>query len=277
MATSGGGGGVGLNPDAAAPLNEDAAPALEAAAEVKFDRGLNGRHVDVRHQWARKVFGVLGCEYISMVGIAALVMMEGEAWVKASPDMAFTLVIASCFGVLSMLLSFIVLPASMLKRFPDNFVLLCAFTCISGVAVGLGCLRFNLDSLLVGLGISSFIVAALSAFACQTTFDFLGCVPYIFVTILLLSAFQSMLSLGDELHMYDSDAVGGTFKVRALERTCGSALCVLLFIVFDVQLIMKGYHYDKIGPEDFLAAAVQMHVDPILLILYFLRCGKRDK
>lgn len=274
MSTANAEGGV-TNAEPLAPAAAAEVTPPEESGGASISKELWAANVDMRHQFARKVFGVIGCQLISMVGIAALVMMDGEAWVKASPDMSFTMVIASVIGVMCMLVSFMVLPASMLKRFPDNYVLLTVFTGITGIAVGLACLRFNLDSLLVGLGVTSFIVAALSAFACQTTSDFIGCGPYLFVVLMTAAAFQSMLQLGDELHMYDGDALGSTFKVHSLERTCGTALCVLLFIVFDVQLIMKGYHFDEIGPDDFVAAAIHIYVDPLLLCAYCLRLGKK--
>lgn len=251
-----------------------AAPAAQAplVAEKEEDR-LQNAPVEVRHQWARKVFGVIGCQLISMVGIAALVMMDGESWVKSSPDMALTLVAASGMGVVCMMLTFMILPAYLLKRFPDNYILLCLFTALVGVMVGLICLRFAFDNLLVGMGIVSFIVAALSSFACQTSADFLDGGPYTFVNVLTLTAFGLMYATGSALHAYEGESAIATFKLNYLAVTCAAALVVLWFIVYDLQLIMRGTHFDTFGKNDYVAAAIHIYVDPLLLLL-FCCCGK---
>eukprot|EP00929_Paragymnodinium_shiwhaense_P107945 TRINITY_DN74299_c0_g1_i1.p1 TRINITY_DN74299_c0_g1~~TRINITY_DN74299_c0_g1_i1.p1 ORF type:complete len:276 (-),score=58.18 TRINITY_DN74299_c0_g1_i1:30-857(-) len=257
-----------------ATASAGAASAPQAPLVDDKGDGLKGSSVEVRHQWARKVFGVIGCQLISMVGIAALVMMDGESWVKSSPDMALTLVAAASMGVVCMMLTFMILPAYMLKRFPDNYILLCLFTALTGVLVGLLCLRFAVDSLLVGVGVVSFIVAALSSFACQTSADFLDRGPYTFVNVLTFTAFCLMYCTGTALHAYEGESALATFSMSNLATTCFLALLVLWFIVYDMQLIMLGTHFDQFGKNDYVAAAIHVYVDPILLCLYCC-CGRR--
>jgi len=246
-----------------------AAPLVDEKNEL-----LSAASVEVRHQWARKVFGVIGCQLISMVGIAAMVMMDGESWVKSSPDMAVTLVAAAGMGVTCMMLTFMILPAYLLKRFPDNYILLCLFTALVGVLVGLTCLRFAWDSLLVGMGIVSFIVAALSSFACQTSADFLDNGPYTFVNVLTFTAFCLMYCTGTALHAYEGESAIATFQAFTLAKTCFWALMVLWFIVYDMQLMMRGTHFDQFGKSDYVAAAIHIYVDPLLLVFSGC-CGKK--
>lgn len=265
---------------AAAPLEgspaQAAAPLVEEKEEKEKNETLKGTAVEARHQWARKVLGVIGCQLISMVGIAALVMMDGESWVKSSPDMALTLIAAAGMGVVCMMLTFMILPAYMLKRFPDNYILLCLFTALVGVLVGLLCLRFGFDSLLVGMGVVSFIVAALSSFTCQTSADFLDSGPYTFVNVLTFTAFCLMYCTGAALHAYEGESSIATFQSGNLFVTCMGALGVLWFIVLDMQLMMRGTHCDQFGKHDFVAAAIHIYVDPILLPLFAVVGSRKE-
>lgn len=59
-----------------------------------------------------------------------------------------------------------------MRRSPTNYLLLTLFTAAESVMVGFICIQYTQESVLIALGLTAFLVLALSLFACQTKVDF---------------------------------------------------------------------------------------------------------
>merc|ERR1719324_1503369 len=112
------------------------------------------------------------------------------------------------------------------------------FTVCKSVLIGFICLNYTLESILVVVGITAFIVLALTAFACQTSYDFTGMGPYLFAGSMCLLGFGFMFMIGSMMGLGASPA----FKVMNLAYSCMGALLFSFYIVFHTQLILGGKH-----------------------------------
>merc|ERR1719498_1259144 len=84
-----------------------------------------------------------------------------------------------------MMFVFICCPDTM-RRSPTNYILLAIFTVAKSVMLGFICIGYTQESVLIAVGITAFVVVALTLFACQTTVDFTGYGPYLFCGLMVL-------------------------------------------------------------------------------------------
>merc|ERR1740121_3598174 len=83
----------------------------------------------------------------------------------------------------------------MMRRVPDNYVLLSLFTLFESVVVGFVSAQYTQESVVIAMGITALVVVSLTIFACQTTWDFTGFGPYLFCALMVLSGFAFVLCL----------------------------------------------------------------------------------
>merc|ERR1712086_943391 len=93
-----------------------------------------------------------------------------------------------------MMFVFMCCPDTMRKT-PTNYIIMFVFTLAESIMVGFICIQYKTDSVLIVLGITAFVVAGLSLFACQTKSDFTGMGPYLFCAVMVLMGFGFVLTI----------------------------------------------------------------------------------
>merc|ERR1711920_1000886 len=127
--------------------------------------------------------------------------------------------------------------------------------------------QYTQASVLIALAITTFVVFGLTLFACQTSIDFTGCGPYLFVAMLCLMAFGFFCWLGSVFMS------GPAWEMMRLMYACGGALLFSFYIVYDTQLIVGGKHRraNEFSIDDYAFAAISLYLDIVQLFLYLLR------
>lgn len=148
------------------------------------------------------------------------------------------------------------------RTFPYNYIFLLVVTVAMSITTGFVTAMYSTQSVLMAMGTTAFVFAALSAYACCTKSDFTGMGPYLMCALFALIGVSFMFSL-----MY---AFGGAVPswLHTAYALCGAVL-FSFYIVYDTQLILgKGKH--SISIDDYAFAALSLYLDVINLFLYIL-------
>lgn len=222
--------------------------------------------ISVRHGFIQKVYGILGCQLTLTTIVGGIVMHYGEIWAKSNPAMVMTMLWGSLAVSVAMLFVFICCPDTM-RQTPTNYIILTLFTLAESVMVGFICIQYTQESVLIALGLTAFIVCSLTLFACQTSYDFTGMGPYLFVACMVLMGFGFVLSLAA---MFGS--VGPAWHGMRLCYSAAGALLFSMYIVYDTQLIVGGKHSRcQFSIDDYAMAAISLYIDIVQLFLYLLQ------
>lgn len=253
---------------------------LEAAGNNEGEPGGTGDiskelvslgNTEVRNGFIRKVYGIVGSQLLLTAMIASGVLRLGHAWMPAHPELAMSLMFISLVGSIACMCVFQCCPDTM-RRSPTNYIILLLFTQCEAVMIGFICLNYTLDSILIAVGVTAFIVLSLTIFACQTTVDFTGCGPYLFAGSMCLCAFGFFFMLGSMLGL----SATPLFKPLYLAYSCMGALLFSFYLVFHTQLIVGGKHQFQFTVDDYAVAAINLYLDIIQLFLFILRMlGRR--
>jgi protein lifeguard len=140
------------------------------------------------------------------------------------------------------------------KSYPTNLLFLTGFTVLEAYSISV--ITSFYDSLIVieALIITLGIFVALTAFACQTKYDFTSWMPYLFGGLWCLIIFGFMAAFFP--------------KNSTVELVWGGITALIFsgYILVDTQLIMRHYHV-----EEEIAAAISLYLDIINLFLAILR------
>merc|ERR1719379_2227595 len=74
----------------------------------------------------------------------------------------------------------------LMRQSPQNYIILFVFTLAESVLVGFICVQYTKESVLIVLAVTALVVFALTLFACQTTYDFTGCGPYLLCALMVM-------------------------------------------------------------------------------------------
>merc|ERR1719277_1080580 len=89
---------------------------------------------------------------------------------------------------------------SLLRRFPENYMLLGMLTVAESMLVGFACLRYSTASILLCCGLTAAVVAGLTLFALRTKTDFTGLGPYLVSFLLVFTLCGFVLSMMAAFH-----------------------------------------------------------------------------
>ncbi|CAD7936331.1 unnamed protein product [Amoebophrya sp. A25] len=215
-------------------------------------------HVDVRHGFVRKVFGLVACQLALTALIAAPFVVfydsVAPALIQYQGLVAFVMVFPLLLTCVAMC------RPHLLREYPSNYGFLAAMTVSMGVLVGFACMRYEAWSILGVAGLTAGIVAGLGAFAMQTKYDFTGMAPYLFACLLCLIVTSFVLAL---------------FPISQPVMMVYSGLGSLLFcfyIIYDIQMIVDGKHHAyRFAIDEYVYAALHLYLDIINLFLHLLR------
>merc|ERR1719456_1687875 len=125
-----------------------------------------------------------------------------------------------------------------MQEAPTNYFLLFGFTVAESVLVGIICIGYTKESVLIVFAITAIVVVALSLFACQTKYDITGFAPYMLVGLIVLMSFGFILTLASWTGLASTAA----FQTMRLVYAGFGALLFSGFIVMDTQMIVGGTH-----------------------------------
>jgi protein lifeguard len=140
------------------------------------------------------------------------------------------------------------------KSYPTNLVFLGVFTALEAYTISVITSFYESRIVLTALVFTLAIFVALTAFACQSKYDFTSWIPYLFGGLWILIIFGFMAAF---------------FPFNSKVELGYGIVCALIFsgyILVDTQLVMRHYHV-----EEEIAAAISLYLDIINLFLAILR------
>eukprot|EP00435_Cladocopium_sp_Y103_P010759 s3143_g2.t2 len=285
-------------PSHLAPPNEDLGPRRSLAApfnqETKISGSMRGRHgmftertpltdaegpetdelygiedTAIRHGFVRKVFSILLVQLVTTVLVGGVVMKMALPISKANPALTMALMMGSLVIAIACMCIFACCPRTM-QETPTNYILLGAFTLAEAVLVGFISASYTQASVLIVLATTCVVVMGLILFACQTTYDITGFLPYVLVACLALFGFGMILTLSVFFGALTTSSP--VFQTMHLVYSICGVLIFSCFIVLDTQLIVGGKHSKyRFGVDDYCMAAINLYMDIVQLFLYLLQ------
>mmetsp|Transcript_4283 Transcript_4283/g.7112 ORF Transcript_4283/g.7112 Transcript_4283/m.7112 type:complete len:256 (-) Transcript_4283:118-885(-) len=252
--------GATPSPFAAGPIGDRDDKPLVALSDVA-----------VRHGFIQKVYGLVGVQLTLTTLIASAIVRYGETYFKAHPEVTVNLMFLAFAGSMSMMCVFACCPQT-LRQSPQNYLIMFAFTFFKSILIGFICINYTLDSVLLAVGVTAFVVLSLTIFACQTTYDFTGMGPYLFAATLVVFSFGFFFMLASWMGLAGTE----TFKTMHLAYCAMGTLLFSCYIVYHTQLIVGGKHQRQFTVDDYAPAAINLYIDIVQLFLFILRMlGKR--
>ncbi|EJT70992.1 transmembrane BAX inhibitor domain-containing protein-containing protein 4 [Gaeumannomyces tritici R3-111a-1] len=216
--------------------------------DFKFGGSVSEATIDIRHQFIRKVYAILSAQLLLTGAVSTLgfVSQGYRDWTRAHPGALWL----SLFGAMGLMM----LTFWKRKEYPTNLLFLAGFTLLEAYTVSVIVTLFESSIVLSAVALTGGIFIFLTAFACQTKYDFTSWAPYLFgglwglVLFGFVAAFLPFNSTADLIY-------GGL-----------GALIFSGYILVDTQLIMRHHHV-----EEEIAAAISLYLDIINLFLAILR------
>lgn len=220
----------------------------------------------VRNGFIRKVYGIVGSQLLMTTLISIAIMKAGKVFLRQHQSMVLGLILLSAALSIGTMCIFCCAP-SLMRKSPQNYIILFLFTLAESIVVGMITVQYDTSTVVMAFGVLTVVVFALTVFACQTSIDFTGCGPYLFVGILCLMAFGFFMWLAS--FFADSESM----RTLNLVYACGGALLFSFYIVYDTQLIVGGKHQrsHEFGVDDYAFAAINLYLDIVNLFLYLLQ------
>ncbi|KAF4688345.1 Transmembrane BAX inhibitor motif-containing protein 4 [Perkinsus olseni] len=236
-------------------IDLEAARGYEDSQFYPSDQIVEGIPTYVRHNFIRKVYSILAVQLIVTAAIAVPFALYPEKFVGPK---TVALVYLSVFLTLGIMIAIMCAP-SIMRKYPTNYIVLTIFTAAEGFMVGIITSRYDINSILLAVGIVAIVVMGLTAYAFQTKHDFTGMGPYLFVATLVLALFGLMFLF-----------FGSTPVLHKVYAGIG-ALIFSMYLVYDTQLIAGGKHNKySFSLDDYCFAAMSLYIDIIQLFIYIL-------
>ncbi|KAL2884184.1 hypothetical protein SGCOL_000123 [Colletotrichum sp. CLE4] len=216
--------------------------------DFKFGGSVAEATTDIRNQFIRKVYAILTVQLIATGAVSALSFFSDgyKTWIQAHPGLVF----ASLFGsIIMMLLTF-----WKRKSYPTNLLFLSGFTLMEAYTISVIVSFYKAGIVLNAVFLTAGIFIFLTAFACQTKYDFTSWIPYLGGALWGLVLFGFM-------YMFFPYSSTGELVYGGI-----AALIFSAYILVDTQLIMRHHHV-----EEEIAAAISLYLDIINLFLAILR------
>ena len=229
--------------------------------EVGFSDNLLGNNlpVHVRHDFIRKVYGILSAQLVFTFAIGYGIYK----WVGGSTGTSHSatfqgLLIASLLLYVALICSVACVP-SLLRKSPLNLFILGGISLCLGVLVGTICTQYSPGTIAMAGGLTIAITVSLSLFACQTRYDFTGMGSYVFGACIALICVSILASF------FRSDTTA--LVVASLYLVFFS-----MFLVYDTQLIIGGNDRKReLSVDDYAAGALALYIDIIQIFINLLQ------
>ncbi|KAK7740757.1 hypothetical protein SLS53_005225 [Cytospora paraplurivora] len=216
--------------------------------DFKFGGSVSEATLDIRNQFIRKVYTILTVQLLvtGAVSTVSFVSPGYKEWIQGHPALVFV----SLFGSIG----FMLLTYWKRHSYPSNLLFLSGFTLFEAYAISVVVSFYQTSIVLNAVLLTGGIFIFLTAFACQTKYDFTSWMPYLFGGLwgLILFGFMAMF-----------------FPYSSTGELIYGGLAALIFsgyILVDTQLVMRHHHV-----EEEIAAAISLYLDIINLFLAILR------
>ncbi|CAG8450704.1 11238_t:CDS:2 [Funneliformis caledonium] len=204
--------------------------------------------IGVRLAFMRKVYSILFAQLFLSTFTAGFMINNDnfKNWVQTNTWAFFVALIGSFV--------FIFLLAWKRRSYPLNYVFLTGFTLLESYTVGTAVTYFDQKIVLQALIMTTGLFIGLTLFTLQSKWDFSGMAPYLFgcLWIVIIIGFVSIFF-----------PFSRTFD---LILAIGTAILFCGFIIYDTFNIMN-----RLSPEEYIVAAVDLYLDFINLFLAILR------
>jgi FtsH-binding integral membrane protein len=216
--------------------------------DFKFGGSVAEATVDIRNQFIRKVYTILTVQLIATGGVSCVSFFnEGyKTWIQSHEGLVWGSLIGS--------MVFLGLTFWKRKSYPTNMLFLSLFTLTEAYTISVIVSFYKSTVVLQAVLITAGIFIFLTAFACQTRYDFTSWMPYLF------GALWGLLMFG---------LVAVFFPYNSTVELIYGGVAALLFsgyILVDTQLVLRRHHV-----EEEIAAAISLYLDIINLFLAILR------
>lgn len=209
----------------------------------------------VRRAFIRKVYSILMCQLVLTGAVITTFMFveSVKSYVQQNRWVYYT-----SMGVMLVCLLSMACCDSVRRKFPTNFIFLGVFTFCEGVMLGTISTFYQVDAVLIAVGITAGVTFCLTIFAFQTKIDFTVCGGMLcaVLVIFMIAGFLLIFLPKTKYTMIGFGSVG--------------ALIFSLYIVYDTQLMMGGKHKYSLSPEEYIFAALNIYLDIINLFMYIL-------
>lgn len=216
--------------------------------DFKFGGSVAEATIDIRNQFVRKVYAILSAQLIATTALSAVSFFSTsyKSWIQSNPLLLWISVIGS----------FVFLGLTYWKRksYPTNLAFLALFTAAEAYTISVVVSFYDVSIVLNALIITAGIFIFLTAFACQTKYDFTSWIPYAFGALWGLVIFGFIYIFLP--YSKTADLIYGGV----------AALIFSVYILIDTQLVMRKLHV-----EEEIAAAISLYLDIINLFLAILR------
>jgi len=226
----------------------------------------------VRRGFIRKVYAILMCQ-LTLTGVIIATFMfvgncsdpAGLRCIKAIGEWSIKSYVREnrwpYYTSMALMLVCLISMAcceSVRRKTPTNFIFLTVFTACEGVMLGTVSTFYDVDAVLIAVGITAGVTFALTVFAFQTKIDFTACGG-------MLCALLVIFMIAGVVLMFLP-------KTKWVMVGFGSAgaLIFSLYIIYDTQLMMGGKHKYSLSPEEYIFAALNIYLDVINLFMYIL-------
>jgi len=211
----------------------------------------------VRRAFIRKVYSILMCQLALTGAVISTFMFVGsvKSYVQRNMWVYYT-----SMGVMLVCLLSMACCDSVRRKFPTNFIFLGIFTFCEGVMLGTVATFYDVDAVLIAVGITAGVTFCLTIFAFQTKIDFTLCGGMLCAVLVIFVIAGFLLAVLPFKHN----------KYTMIGFGSVGALIFSLYIVYDTQLMMGGKHKYSLSPEEYIFAALNIYLDIINLFMYIL-------
>jgi len=211
----------------------------------------------VRHGFIRKVYGILSVQLLTTMAIMFSLTPTHEAKVALLHNTG--LIVFACVLSIVLVIALSCFP-SVRETYPTNMITLGAFTVVESILMSVIAAKYTTDSLIQAVLITGVVCVGLTIFTFQSKYDFSSMGTGLYVALIVFSLFGFMRMF------FPHSPVADTMYA------CIGALIFSLYLVFDTYMILN-----KLSPDQYIMAALNLYLDIINLFLYILEIiGKRE-
>jgi hypothetical protein len=212
--------------------------------------------VTIRARFVRKVF-LMVTLMLSVVAIMTAIPFFHPAtmqFVRQTPSLYFL----SYFTFLGVYIA-LMCCESVRRSFPTNLICTGILTLAIGYMTMMITARYNMESVLLCLVITTVCCASIILFSSQTKYDLTGCMGFMFIASMVLLVFGIVAIIASAAF-----GVGWLYLIYAGL----AALLFMFYLAIDIQMLMGGRKVE-LSPEEHIFASIQIFID-IVYIFWML-------
>lgn len=227
--------------------------------EGLFQKPIGLEPPEIRSGFIQKVYSILSVQLL-VTAIIAYPFVFNAACKAFVRHHGFPLVIGvSVLNIIFMCM--MICPCGCqqnMRKYPTNYLLLGGFTITEGLLVGIVSSFYTVDSVLLAVVATAFLVGGLTVYAMVTKTDFTDMGGYLFCALMVLMMFGIACMF---LPQYP-------FLHKAY--CCIGILIFSFYLIHDTQQI-TGQGEIQLGVDEYVFGALQLYIDIIQIFLYILQ------